>query len=129
MAVSCFPKDVSAFHSVAMQCGIHFGLLAEVTRINLEQRHNFVKENSHCPMDAPRQAHWQFLGLAFKGGTDYIRESPAIAIIQELLKGGASICAYDPAATPKAREVPAAGRPSNMRTTNTRPPPGATLCW
>ena len=105
---SCFPKDVSAFHSVAMQCGIDFSLLAEVMRINTEQRHNFVKK--------VRTALWTLrgkrigvLGLAFKGGTDDIRESPAIAIIQELLKQGASVCAYDPAAMLKAREVLPAG--------------------
>jgi UDPglucose 6-dehydrogenase len=101
---SCFPKDVSAFHSVAQQCGIDFSLLAEVTRINTQQRRNFVKK--------VRNALWTLrgkqigvLGLAFKGGTDDIRESPAIAIIQDLLKEGASVCAYDPAAMLKAREV------------------------
>ncbi len=94
---SCFPKDVSAFHSVAVQCGTDSSLLDEVVRINNEQRTRFVKK--------VRTALWTLrgkrigvLGLAFKGGTDDIRESPAIAIIQELLKEGASICAYDPAA-------------------------------
>ena len=105
---SCFPKDVSAFHSVALQCGIDFSLLAEVMRINTEQRRNFLQK--------VRNALWTLrgkrigvLGLAFKGGTDDIRESPAIAIVQELLKEGASICAYDPAAMLKAREVFPAG--------------------
>ncbi len=99
---SCFPKDVSAFHSVAVQCGTNSSLLDEVVRINSDQRLRFVKK--------VRTALWTLrgkrigvLGLAFKGGTDDIRESPAIAIIQELLKEGASICAYDPAAMPKAR--------------------------
>ncbi len=101
---SCFPKDVLAFNSVAAQCGIEFSLLTEVTRINSQQRHNFVKK--------VRTALWTLrgkrigvLGLAFKGGTDDVRESPAIAVIQELLKDGASICAYDPAAMAKARQV------------------------
>ena len=89
---SCFPKDVSAFQSVASQCGIDFSLLDEVTRINDAQRRRFVKK--------VRTALWTLrgkrigvLGLAFKGGTDDIRESPAIAIIQELLQEGACICA------------------------------------
>ena len=101
---SCFPKDVSAFQSVASQCGIDFSLLDEVTRINDAQRRHFVKK--------VRTALWTLrgkrigvLGLAFKGGTDDIRESPAIAIIQELLQEGACICAYDPAAMLKAREA------------------------
>lgn len=101
---SCFPKDVSAFHAVAAQCGVDLSLLAEVMRVNNQQRRQFVKK--------VRTALWTLrgkkigvLGLAFKGGTDDIRESPAIAIIQELIKEGASICAYDPAAMAKAKEV------------------------
>ncbi len=101
---SCFPKDVSAFHSVAKECGVDFSLLAEVMRVNSEQRRLFVKK--------VRTALWTLrgkkigvLGLAFKGGPDDIRESPAIAIIQELVKEGASVCAYDPAAMPRAKEV------------------------
>jgi UDPglucose 6-dehydrogenase len=45
------------------------------------------------------------LGLAFKGGTDDIRDSPAIAVIQMLLEAGATVAAYDPAAMERAREV------------------------
>jgi UDPglucose 6-dehydrogenase len=45
------------------------------------------------------------LGLAFKGGTDDIRESPAILIVQALLKEGCTVAAYDPAAMERAREV------------------------
>jgi UDPglucose 6-dehydrogenase len=45
------------------------------------------------------------LGLAFKGDTDDVRESPAIAIIEALLKEGAQVQVYDPAAMPKAKDV------------------------
>ena len=45
------------------------------------------------------------LGLAFKGGTDDIRESPAILLVQSLLQEGCQIAAYDPAATARARQV------------------------
>jgi UDPglucose 6-dehydrogenase len=101
---SCFAKDTSAFHSVAAQCGTDSSLLDEIVRINSEQRQRLVKK--------VRTALWTLrgkrigvLGLAFKGGTDDIRESPAIAIVQELLKEGASVCAYDPAAMSKAQAV------------------------
>jgi UDPglucose 6-dehydrogenase len=49
------------------------------------------------------------LGLAFKGGTDDIRESPAMLLVQELLREGCHICAYDPAAMEHAKEVLKAG--------------------
>lgn len=101
---SCFPKDLAAFRAVARECGYDFRLLDEVIRINEEQRHLFLRK--------VRSALWTLkgkrlavLGLAFKGGTDDIRESPAILLIQTLLQEGCSIAAYDPAATERAREV------------------------
>lgn len=100
---SCFPKDVKAFHAVAAQFGCDFSLLAEVVRINEAQRSLFLKK--------VRSALWTLrgkrlgvLGLAFKGGTDDVRESPAIAIINSLIREGAQICAYDPVAVSKAAQ-------------------------
>src|SRR6266852_2335938 len=101
---SCFPKDLMAFRSVARECGYEFRLLDEVMRINDEQRKRFLKK--------VRSALWTLrgkklgvLGLAFKGGTDDIRESPAILLIQSLLQEGCQVSAYDPAATGRARQV------------------------
>ena len=101
---SCFPKDVMAFRAVARECGYDFRLLDEVMRINEEQRDRFVRK--------VRSALWTLrgkrlgvLGLAFKGGTDDIRESPAILIIQALLQEGCKIKAYDPAAMDRTQEV------------------------
>ena len=101
---SCFPKDLMAFRSVARECGYEFRLLDEVMRINEEQRQRFLRK--------VRDALWTLrgkrlavLGLAFKGGTDDIRESPAIRLIQSLVQEGCSVVAYDPAATERAREV------------------------
>jgi UDPglucose 6-dehydrogenase len=101
---SCFPKDVQAFQAVANDCGYAFGLLTEVMRINAEQRLVFLKK--------VRSALWTLrgkklavLGLAFKGDTDDVRESPAIEIIEALLAEGAKVRAYDPAAIPKTREI------------------------
>src|ERR1019366_3296030 len=107
---SCFPKDVAAFRSVAEQLGVDFNLLIEVENINAEQKKRFLSK--------VRSALWTLrakrigvLGLAFKGETDDIRESPAIDLVEMLLAEGCSIAAYDPAAMKRtAQELPAGPR-------------------
>ena len=101
---SCFPKDLMAFRAVARESGYDFRLLDEVIRINEEQRQRFLRK--------VRSALWTLrgkrlgvLGLAFKGGTDDIRESPAILLIESLVEEGCQIIAYDPAAIERSREV------------------------
>jgi UDPglucose 6-dehydrogenase len=101
---SCFPKDVAAFRSVAEQLGIDFDLLTEVEKINTQQKRRFLNK--------VRSALWTLrgkrigvLGLAFKGETDDIRESPAIDVVEMLLAEGCSIAAYDPAAIKRTQEV------------------------
>lgn len=101
---SCFPKDIAAFRAVARECGYDFGLLEQVMRINEDQRQRFLRK--------VRNALWTLkgkklgvLGLAFKDGTDDIRESPAIAIVQSLIAEGCRVMAYDPAAMKRAAEV------------------------
>ena len=101
---SCFPKDVAAFRSVADQFGINFNLLSEVENINAAQKRRFLAK--------VRSALWTLrgkklgvLGLAFKGETDDIRESPAIEMIRMLLAEGCSITAYDPAAKERSAEL------------------------
>jgi len=101
---SCFPKDVMAFRSVAREHGYDFTLLDAVVRINEDQRQRFVRK-VHNALWTVRGKRLAVLGLAFKGGTDDIRESPAIAIIQCLLREGSHITAYDPAAMDRSREV------------------------
>src|SRR5437588_5230074 len=99
---SCFPKDVSAFKTVAQECGYEFRLLDEVIRINEDQRQAFLRK--------VRTALWTLkgkrlavLGLAFKGDTDDIRESPAVAIVKALLAQECSIAADHPAAMDRTR--------------------------
>ncbi len=101
---SCFPKDLLAFRAVAREAGYDFGLLDEVVRINDNQRQQFVRK--------VREALWTLrgkrlavLGLAFKGGTDDIRESPALSVVQALLQEGCQISVYDPAAMERSRAV------------------------
>lgn len=101
---SCFPKDLMAFRAVARECGYDFGLLDEVMRINEDQRHRFLRKVQGA-LWTLRGKRLGVLGLAFKGGTDDIRESPAMAIVKDLLQGGCRIAAYDPAAAERAREI------------------------
>ncbi len=106
---SCFPKDVAAFRSVAEQMGVDFSLLTEVEKINVTQRKRFLSK-VRSALWTLRGKRLAVLGLAFKGETDDIRESPAIEMVEMLLAEGCSICAYDPAAMPRTREVlPPAG--------------------
>ena len=101
---SCFPKDVQAFQAVAEQCGYDFGLLTEVMQINIGQRRRFVKK-VRSALWTLRGKRLAVLGLAFKGDTDDIRESPAIEIIETLLREGSTVRVYDPAAAEKALRV------------------------
>jgi UDPglucose 6-dehydrogenase len=106
---SCLPKDVAAFEAVAKRYGVHFPLLHEIARLNEEQRARFVEKikQSMGPLAGKRIAA---LGLSFKEETDDVRESPAIAIVRELVQCGASVCAHDPAAMEKAQTILAGGQ-------------------
>jgi len=101
---SCFPKDLAAFRWVAKQHGIDFQLLSEVEKINAVQKENlFSKIRSE--LWTLRGKRIAILGLAFKGETDDIRESPALDIVNMLLREGCVLTAYDPAANCRAKEV------------------------
>ena len=101
---SCFPKDLLAFCSVSRESGYDFRMLDEVIRINEEQRQRFLRKVSSA-LWTLRGKRLGVLGLAFKGGTDDIRESPAVLLVKSLLQQGCHIAAYDPAARERAREV------------------------
>jgi UDPglucose 6-dehydrogenase len=101
---SCFPKDLLAFRAVAKEAGYDFRLLEEVIRINEEQRRRFLRK-VRSVLWTLRGKRLGVLGLAFKGGTDDIRESPALLLVQELIREGCRICAYDPAAMDRAKEA------------------------
>ena len=103
---SCFPKDVAAFRSVASQLGVDFSLLHEVERINVAQKKRFLSK-VRSALWTLRGKRLAVLGLAFKGDTDDIRESPAIDLIEMLLQEGCSIDVFDPAAMERAKlELP-----------------------
>ncbi|MFC1566354.1 UDP-glucose dehydrogenase family protein [bacterium] len=101
---SCFPKDLSAFISIAGKDGYDFKLLKCVKEINYSQKVSFLEKI--------REALWtlndktvSILGLSFKPETDDMRESPSIFLINELIKEGAKVKVYDPVAMEKAKQV------------------------
>ena len=101
---SCFPKDVAAFHWVAQQQGVDFQLLQDVRKINETQKDVFFNK-VRAALWTLRGKRLAALGLAFKGDTDDVRESPAIDVIRKLLEAGTVVTAYDPAAMERARTV------------------------
>jgi UDPglucose 6-dehydrogenase len=101
---SCFPKDVAAFHWVTQQRGVDFQLLDEIRKINETQKEIFYNKVLSA-LWTLRGKRLAALGLAFKGDTDDVRESPAIDVIKKLLAGGAAVTAYDPAAMARSQDV------------------------
>lgn len=101
---SCFPKDVKALQKTALSYGYEPQIIQAVELVNDQQKLRIAqKVVSHFGEDlsGKRFAVW---GLAFKPETDDMREAPAIYIIQELIKRGASITAFDPKAMNEAKE-------------------------
>ena len=101
---SCFPKDVAAFSWLAKQHGMDFRMLEEVRKVNAGQQEIFFNKVKSA-LWTLRGKKLAVLGLAFKGGTDDIRESPAIEMVHKFLEAGCIVSAYDPAASEKAQTV------------------------
>ncbi|MCL4798116.1 MAG: UDP-glucose/GDP-mannose dehydrogenase family protein [Burkholderiales bacterium] len=102
---SCFPKDVKALARTARDVGVPLDVLAAVERANDAQKRvvsrKIVKRFGQ-DLAGRRFALW---GLAFKPGTDDMREAPSRVLVEDLLARGAAVCAYDPAAMPEARRI------------------------
>jgi len=101
---SCFPKDVAALIHLAEKQGEDPVLLQSVMEVNRRQplRMVGILKERVGDLNGKRIA---VLGLAFKDGTDDVRESRAIPVIEALLEGGAAVAAYDPLAVPNMRRV------------------------
>jgi UDPglucose 6-dehydrogenase len=100
----CFPKDLRAFIYLAEEHGVDFSLLREVERINQRRVEVFLGK--------VRQALWVLrgktigiLGLAFKPGTDDIREAVSLKIMRALLDEGSLLRIYDPQAMPNTQQT------------------------
>ncbi len=102
---SCFPKDVRALMRMGAECGVPLDVLAAVESANERQKRLLVQK-LRCALGEElagrRIGLW---GLAFKAGTDDMREAPSLTLIDALLDEGVSICAHDPAAVEHARAL------------------------
>ena len=100
---SCFPKDIAAFISISEQIGEPFHLLREVQRINQHQRERFLKRvrDTLWVLKEKRIAVW---GLTFKPDTDDVRNSVAVDLVNDLIREGAHVTAYDPKGNQKVQE-------------------------
>jgi UDPglucose 6-dehydrogenase len=102
---SCFPKDVQALVKSSSEAGYEFKILNSVMDVNERQKLHLmpkIKKYFKNNLKGKKFALW---GLAFKPNTDDIREAPALYMIEELLKEGASICAYDPEAINNVKQL------------------------
>ncbi|HEU5164474.1 MAG TPA: UDP-glucose/GDP-mannose dehydrogenase family protein [Chitinophagaceae bacterium] len=102
---SCFPKDVQALVRSASDIKYDFRILDAVMEVNEKQKVYLIpriKKYFNNNVTGKKIALW---GLAFKPNTDDIREAPALYLIEELLKAGASVVAFDPEAMKNVRDV------------------------
>jgi len=102
---SCFPKDVQALVRSASGLKYDFRILEAVIEVNEKQKVYLIpriKKYFNNNVTGKKIALW---GLAFKPNTDDIREAPALYLIEELLKAGATITAFDPEAMKNVRDV------------------------
>lgn len=100
----CFPKDLRAFLHISESCGYDFGLLKEVEKINESQKSFMMKKIKNILWNLPGKTI-SVLGLSFKPNTDDIRFSPAIEIIQRLIKEKCKVKVYDPCAMENAKKI------------------------
>lgn len=100
---SCFPKDVKALVAHGRKLGAGMDLLASVIRVNSTQpQRMIIMLNAHiADLSGVRVT---VLGVAFKPGTDDIRESPALPVMRALLDRGADVTAFDPVARAEAEK-------------------------
>lgn len=95
---SCFPKDVQALDFTSDEYGYNFKILKSVMSVNETQKVSIVgKIRNHYGNDLSKLTFGVW-GLAFKPETDDVREAPALYVLDELLKAGAKVNAYDPEA-------------------------------
>jgi UDPglucose 6-dehydrogenase len=102
---SCFPKDVQALEKSAAENKYDFKILNAVMDVNQIQKKVLVEKMRAYYKDGLKGKKFALWGLAFKPDTDDIREAPALYIIEELLKDGATVTAFDPEGMPNVKKL------------------------
>lgn len=102
---SCFPKDVQALIHTAHSHGCQMRILEAVEQVNRAQKEVLFERFSRFYNGQVKGRHAAVWGLAFKPGTDDIREAPSLVLIDRLLEAGCTVSVYDPVAMPEARRV------------------------
>lgn len=129
---SCFPKDTKALKYIARQHGYTLKTVEAAVDVNIKQKTRlFYKACDR--MITFRNLKVAVLGLAFKPGTDDLREAPSVDNIQLLLEQGADIYAYDPVAEENAKKQLPEGKCGNGTITYVKCPEealkGANICF
>ncbi|GGH01738.1 UDP-glucose 6-dehydrogenase [Polaribacter pacificus] len=101
---TCFPKDIAALIKLGNDKGFHLQLISAVNEVNEQQKIYFLEKIINRFGENLEDHIFTIWGLSFKPETDDMRDSPAIYIINELVKRGAKIRAYDPKAMKEAQE-------------------------
>jgi len=101
---SCFPKDIRALVNTGEKHNINMDLIREIENTNERQKEYIVKKLYRLLGDLLNKKIC-VLGLAFKAGTDDVRESPSLDIVRKLLFCGATVCAHDPKAINNAQRI------------------------
>jgi UDPglucose 6-dehydrogenase len=102
---SCFPKDVTALKRTADELGYDAVLLGAVEQVNAKQKRSMVEKIFSVYGNDLSGKTFAVWGLAFKPQTDDMREASSLVMISALLKAGAKVQAYDPAAMHETREI------------------------
>ena len=101
---SCLPKDARALLNLAQEKGYRFEIVQAMIQVNIRQKQIMMNKISTA-LGSLQNKILGVLGISFKPNTDDIRESPALAIAQELVQAGARLRVYDPAAMEAAKQV------------------------
>ena len=102
---SCFPKDIRALQRTGEECGLPLKVLHAVEQVNHAQKNVLLQKIIRRFGDNLKGKHFALWGLAFKPGTDDMREAASRVVMEGLWARGATVTAFDPAAMQETRHI------------------------